>query len=278
MADDRKTSLPEDPYAEIESQIRYDCVVECQDKIEDIGNLLEDIEKNKKSGIENSEKTIAKIRCIAHGIKGQAASVPGFSNVKVVAHRLEDYLFEAVKLDGRVIKDIYVFLDAMEHLLSTEQKHSESGLAQIVRSLPVHFSVDDVLKEAGNVEVLVVMPKNVQRRVIGAELNSCGFRTSYVHSSLPAIEMAMHAKPDLIIISALVDYLGGLELSHMLRVPESTKNIPIILVTSFSEDEIQNKDLPDQTLIARKGDKFPSDFAQCIVELGLFSEKKKNSD
>jgi hypothetical protein len=64
----------------------------------------------------------------------------------------------------------------------------------------------------------------------------------------------------------------------MLRVPESTKNIPIILVTSFSEDEIQNKDLPDQTLIARKGDKFPSDFAQCIVELGLFSEKKKNSD
>jgi CheY-like chemotaxis protein len=257
------------PQDEISSQLHQLIILDCDELMEGIGR---NIEAMARSGTD-TVKTMADIRRQVHSLKGLGA-VSYNAGIAIVAHRMEDYLSAHTALSTQEIDDIYAFMDCIRVLLARRNPPSESEFARIVRSLPTRrtndFTVTDVAASMQDIEVLLVMPRSVQEKLIEDELRSCGLRVTNVGSSFEAIEMAVHARPDLIVGNALGDLIGGLELARVFRAIDATKDIPFILATSSSDSRLA-KNLPPKTLIARKGENFPEDFSRCAIELGIFN-------
>ena len=76
----------------------------------------------------------------------------------------------------------------------------------------------------------------------------------------------------MIITSALIDEIGGVELIKMLSIPAATKGIPKALLTSFGKDDQRFNDLPSDVEVIRKDSNFSKDlvsmFGQNRVGLG----------
>lgn len=255
---------------EISSHLQQLIIMDCDELME---NIARNIELMAQAGCDH-KKTMAEIRRQVHSLKGLGA-VSYNAGIAIVAHRLEDYLSGHTALSSKEMDEVYAFMDCIRILLARRTPPSESEFSRIVRSLPSRrsgtFSVDDV-RQGKEIEVLLIMPSGVQEKVIEDELRSCGLRVTNVGSSFEAIQMAVHTRPDLIIGSALGDLVGGLELAHVFRAINATKDIPFILATSFSDNRMA-KELPSKTLIARKGSQFPDDFSRCAIELGIFGKE-----
>lgn len=264
-----RTKKPEQP-DEISAQMHQLIILDCDELME---GIAANIERIAHAG-EDAPKIMAEIRRQVHSLKGLGA-VSYNAGIAIVAHRMEDYLSGLSTLITKQIDDVYAFMDCIRILLARKAPPSESEFARIVRSLPTRrsatFSVEDVEKSVQDIEVLLVMTSGVQEKLIEDELRSCGMRVTNVGSSFEAIEMAVHAKPDLVVGSALGDQIGGLELARVFRAIDATKNIPFILATSFSDNEKMIKELPARTMIARKGEHFPDDFSRCAIKLGVFN-------
>ena len=268
---DRLVPPPQD---EISSHLLELIIIDCDELLEDIARSIESMAKPET----DKKKTMAEIRRYVHSLKGLGA-VSYNTGIAIVSHRLEDYLSGHIELNSQEIDEVYAFMDCIRVLLARRAPPSESEFARIVRSLPARhsdtFSVDDVTKSR-DIEVLLIMQRSVQEKLIEDELRACGLRVTNVGSSFEAIEMAVHTRPDLIVGSALGDMVGGLELARVFRAIEATKNIPFILATSFSDNERLARELPSKTMIARKGENFPEDFSRCALELGVFNKDSKH--
>lgn len=259
-----------DKQDDISAQLHHLIILDCDELMENIGKNIEVMANPKADTI----KTMADIRRQVHSLKGLGA-VSYNAGIAIVAHRMEDYLSGHSALNTKEIDEVYAFMDCIRVLLARRNPPSESEFARIVRSLPTRrsgsFSVDDV-NASQDIEVLLVMPRGVQEKLIEDELLSCGLRVTNVGSSFEAIEMAVHTRPDLIVGSALGDMVGGVELARVFRAIIATKDIPFILATSFSDSNRLAKDLPTKTMVARKGEHFPEDFSRCAIELGIFGK------
>ncbi|PCJ98088.1 MAG: hypothetical protein COA45_08015 [Zetaproteobacteria bacterium] len=244
--------------------LRNEFLDECNDRIENISKKLENIAEN--SGKFTNQ--IITIRRDVHSIKGMGGSF-GYPVITAIAHRLEDFLIDRDAMDTHDVKNSYIFLDCIKLQLKRDTQASLGESADIVRSLPSKFILDDIVKSKRIVEALSIMPKSLQQRLINQEIRECGFRISNISSSIMAIDMAVHTRPDLIVISALIDEIDGTELAHIFRSISHTKILPIILVTSFEDIKLSDKALPSGVSIARKGKDFPDDLAKCLIELDV---------
>lgn len=250
----------------LEEQLRQDFLDDCGDKLDGIGQGLEELAHSAA----NPENLILRIRRDAHSLKGMGSSF-GYPAITVVAHRMEDFMTGRTNMSDVDIKSAYVFLDKIRDLMNRTEQPGSQEIADIARRLPSQFSVESVQSDQRDVQVLSIMPKSVQQKMINEELKSCGFHVSYLHSSFEAIEIAVHTRPDLILISAVIDEIEGLELASIFHDIQITTNTPIIIVTSYDERKLPGKNLPQNMAIARKGEKFTDDLSQCLIELGVFS-------
>lgn len=249
----------------LEQQLKQDFLDDCSDKLEAMSNGFEDL----ANGPENQEDIIVRIRRDAHSLKGMGSSF-GFPAVTVVAHRMEDFMSGRTTINNLDIQQAYKFIDKIKDLMSLDRQPDSNEIAEIARSLPSQFSVQQTAT-AKSKHVLSIMPKSVQQRLINEDLQACGFNVSCLHSSFEAIEIAVHTRPDLIVISAVIDEIEGLELAHIFHTVQSTKNTPIIVVTTYDERKLPGKDLPMNVSVARKGSNFAEDLSACLLELGLFT-------
>ena len=91
----------------------------------------------------------------------------------------------------------------------------------ILRALPSGTATLVSAQEVRNVIVLLVMPKGVQRSLIGGELASCGFDLSFTESPI-----------------------------------EATSRSAFVLTTSHEDDSGILKTLPEGAYVIHKGPKF----------------------
>lgn len=252
--------------AELQETLLQQFQEECEDRLSDINMLLENI-INDEGDYEAQIKDIARSMHTLKGI-GQPAGYPGMS---LIMHRMEDYFKQLTlqKLTADNIRPLYKFIDKVNALRALEKQPEGEDLKRILNDLPSHFSEDDVVK-THNIDAIVIMPQSIQSKIIDAELKSCGFTTTRYDNSFEAIQMSALATPDLIVVSAIVDSLSGIEICNIYRAINATKEVPIILVTSYSEHERSGLKLPEKTMIAEKGGNFADGFSKCIIELGLF--------
>lgn len=205
---------------------------------------------------------------LVHNLKGSAGSF-GYPLVSVIAHRLEDYIKDIAAPTTPERCDMLVFVDRMRDVLDGTLDPDDADTALIVRRLPVRhtFEVEDVT--ASEVEVLLVMPRGAGAHIVEIELQACGFRVVTEPSTLSAIGTVMRTKPDLVIATAVMSGMSGIDLACALDAMPATRSIPVALLTSLDAADVQLRALPHRVPVIQKGDQFGEDLAIALSKLSI---------
>jgi CheY-like chemotaxis protein len=183
-----------------------------------------------------------------------------------VAHRMEDFLAEAKTFPPRLLDDVEKFIEIMGDILE-ERIAPDTEASDIVRRLPpkIGFNVGDL--QVRNVEILLVMLHGAAAHFVERELQQCGYRTHRVASTIEALPTILRTKPDLVIISAVMPELSGIDLAIGLATMPGTRNIPTALLTSLPAEDDYLKLVPAKVPIIRKGQEFGDDLARALDQL-----------
>lgn len=208
------------------------------------------------------------LRRLSLQTRGQAANY-GLRPLAMVANRLHDYLADApTPLPPRAHDELQVFLDMMT--MHAEGHAPEScDVPGMVRALPpkLGFNLGEI--EVRNIEVMLVMPPGIQTRYVERELQQCGYRVSVVSDTIEAFSQVIQAKPDMIIVSAIMPHLDGIDLAIGLVSMPATRNIPIAVITSLDDDDERLQLLPRKVPVLHKGPTFGDDLFKALDNLFL---------
>jgi len=76
-------------------------------------------------------------------------------------------------------------------------------------------------------------------------------------------------KPDLVIVTGVLDMLSGIDVTSAFRAMPTTKNIPVALITADSRNDVIAHGLPDTVPVIRKGAEFGDDLTEALTEVGI---------
>ncbi len=65
-----------------------------------------------------------------------------------------------------------------------------------------------------------------------------GFATHTAKNGLEGFETAVKENPDIIFLDVMMPKMNGLELIEALKKNENTKNIPVIILSNFSDEKL----------------------------------------
>jgi CheY-like chemotaxis protein len=222
-----------------------------------------------RNGHQDLGKVITDCRRAVMRFRGQAANF-GMHRLATVAHRLDEYLV-TVPVDlppPRMWGDLQGYFDLMIRL-AEGKADGEANTAGLVRSLPTKLGFELTDIEVRDVEVLLVMPHGAQTRFVERELQQCGYRVSIISDTLLAFALVVESKPDLVIISAMMPGLDGIDLAVALASMPATRNIPLAVITSLDKDDDSLSLLPQRVPILFKGESFADDLFKALDNLFL---------
>lgn len=249
---------------EVVEQLRQEFVDET---VETLQSLDLTLDGGRKGRISDGE-IITAFRRAALLLRGQAANF-GMGALSAIAHRLDEYLASApAALPPRAWQDLQLFLDVL--LAQAEGREAANAdPSGLVRTLPrkLGFDLGDI--EVRNVEIMLVMPHGAQTRFVERELHQCGYRVSIVPDTVLAFALVAQTKPDMILISAVMPVLDGIDLAIGLSAMPSTRNIPMAVITSLDPDDERLKLLPLKIPVLHKGPSFADDLFKALDNLFL---------
>ena len=240
-----------------------------QDFLDDVIDRLDRIEDalfppGGKPGDPDAVLQLLRREC--HGIKGMGSSF-GFPIVTTIAHRLEDYLSGISVLTDSHAVAIDVYLRHLRTIVERGHDPAQDAAEKIIRSLPINnagFDLADV--ELRDVEVLLVAPSRTIAHMVSRELAACGYRVTTARTPWEAFELCVCMRPDIVIASATLERVTGVDLLRMFAAISTTTHIMRAVLTSFSRDHHSLDGLPENTHIVRlKGD-FAADLADVITD------------
>ncbi len=251
-----------------EDQLLRDLRIEARDVLEDKISILN---SHLARVVLDPVQALRDIRMEAHSIKGVGAGF-GFSAVTLVAHRLEDYLSDISTLtDSDQIRDTQIFIDRLQEVIDRYLDAGPDDIAMVVRGLPIKvdsmFDVDSI--EQTDIEVMLVAPSGLATRYVKQELMACGYRVITVSRSLEALDFVVHGRPDLVIVSAILPGIDGIDLIRALNAMRHTRDIPLALLTSMDAGDDRLRDLPPRVPVLRKSANFSDDVAKALAQLRI---------
>lgn len=113
------------------------------------------------------------------------------------------------------------------------------------------------------------MPRGAGAHIVELELRACGFRVVTEPSTLSAIGTVIRTKPDLVIATAVMAGMSGIDLACALDAMPATRAIPIALLTSLDAADVQLRALPHNVPVIQKGDQFGEDLAIALAKLSI---------
>jgi CheY-like chemotaxis protein len=195
-------------------------------------------------------------------MRGRSVKLPALT---VVASRLEDYVFELKDLDAQHLSGLQAFLDQMSRVLDG----SEADTADIIRALPANPTFDPSEVTISNIEILLVEPQRTTAHIVSRELKACGYRVTVVNGPFEALELVTRIKPDMVVASAILGDISGIDLGCALAAMPTTRHIPFALLTSFGRENASLDELPARAAILHKGVRFGEDLAEALSRLGI---------
>lgn len=249
---------------EVVEELRQEFVDEAVETLQGLDVILDSARHGRKPQAE----LVNEFRRAAVLLRGPAANF-GLRALATLAHRLDDYLALAPSpLPPRTWDDLQRFIDLM--LAQAEGRApADMESAGLVRTLPARLGFDLGDIEVRNVEVMLVMPHGAQTRFVERELQQCGYRVSIVADTIEAFSLVVQTKPDLIVVSALMPHLDGIDLAVALISMPSTRNIPIAVITSLDPGDDRLKLLPKKVPVVFKGSSFGDDLFKALDNLFL---------
>ncbi len=249
---------------EVHDELRQEFVDEATETLQSLDVVLD----AGRNGHAPESQVVDEFRRASVRLRGPAGNF-GLRALATVAHRLDDYLTHApAALPPRVWDDLQAFLDLMLALVEG-QYGNDVEPASLVRALPprLGFELGDI--QVRSVEVMLVMPQGAQTRYVERELQQCGYRVSVVPDTIEAFGHVVQSKPDLIVVSALMPHLDGIDLAIGLAAMPSTRNIPIAVITSLDADDERLALLPRKVPVVHKGASFGDDLFTALDSLFL---------
>ncbi|KAF0222111.1 MAG: CheY-like [Rhodospirillaceae bacterium] len=251
-------------YHDLSDELRREFLDEATETVQGLDVLLD----SARHGHKVEAEVIAEFRRTALRLRGQASNF-GLRPLSTIARRLDDYLAQAPKvLPPRVWDDLQAYIDRMQSLVDNPE-HTDTETSTLVRTLPRKLGFDLADITIREVEVMLVMPPGAQTRYVERELQQCGYRTLVVSDTIDAFSLAVQSKPDLVIISALMPHLDGIDLAIALVSMPSTRNIPIAVITSLDSHNESLALLPRKVPVLHKGPSFGDDLFKALDDLFL---------
>ncbi len=246
---------------EVVAELRQQFIEDVQDNLRDLDVTLEEA----RNGRTAPEELVRKVHLTTLPLQGQAGNfdVPLLGTI---AHRLADYMANAKSMSPRAYDDIRVFVDTLVDIIEGTIP-MDSNAAKLVRKLPAKIGFDAADIETRAVEAMLVMLHGAATHFVEREMNECGYRTNTVTSTFDAFPLIVRTQPDLVIISAVMPELDGLDLAAALVAMPTTRNIPTALITSLDPDNEHLKMLPDKVPVIFKGPSFGDDLAEALSAL-----------
>lgn len=82
------------------------------------------------------------------------------------------------------------------------------------------------------------------------------------------LKKANEGKPDLILLDIMMPKMGGIEVLEKLKADQSTKNTPVVMLTSLSDEgQLEEALAKGAAKYIRKGDTDPQQVSEMIREL-----------
>lgn len=244
-------------------------IAEFLEELHDTASGLQVLLGNMRSRSVTSEEGLATFKREASNMRSQAQAL-GLPLIKLVTHRLDEYVGELKSVGPAQFDDIQVFVDRIEKLADGEEV-GNAEMPAVVRALPAKRTADVDFGpiEQKNVEVLLVVPEKAMSHIVERELAACGYRTSVVRNPFEALEMAVHTRPDMVIASMELGVLTGVDLGSALAAMPTTQGIPFAVLTSYSWGHPKLAGLPIRAALIRKGPKFGDDLAESLARFSI---------
>jgi len=248
---------------EIVDDLRHEFIDELQEDLKILQIKLEEV-RNERRDIKEVAADIQKMAIL---MRGQAENL-GLHLISIVAHRMEDYLADVKEFPPRIRDDLVKFADVLSDLVENRIP-PDTEARKLVRDLPpkVGFNVGDIAVR--DVEIMLVMLHGIATRFVERELQQCGYRTTTVTSPFAAIPLVVSTRPDLVMVSAVMPDLSGVDLAIGLASMPETRNIPVTLITSLDPEDDYLKLLPQHVPVILKGPSFGDDLADALDRLFL---------
>lgn len=246
------------------SRLKQDFIESSLEKLDEIDEIIDNIYNERG----NRGDQFFQLQRDVHSIKGSAGT-HGMHLLTLVAHRLEDFLEAAQRLNKDQWRSVQIYIDEMRVLVDLGKDPSETEHAAVLQRLP-HAQEDHTEfseQKSKKVTVLVVMPPGVQRKLIGKELASCGFDLSFTDRPVEAIRLIMDLQPDAVLSNQEFRHITGSELANVLQDIKLTQKTPFAILTSSNIDK---NTIPADTHVIKKGGSFVADLTEYLVDVGLF--------
>jgi CheY-like chemotaxis protein len=98
-------------------------------------------------------------------------------------------------------------------------------------------------------KVLVVDDETALQTLIHDTLEG-DYRLASAYNGREGIEMAVHMKPDVILMDVMMPDVGGYEAVLQLQSDERTKDIPVIVMTAKNFDDLMIREIKSQSNVA----------------------------
>lgn len=232
------------------------------DRLEAIYHSLEAL----KQGRQQAGEVLRITRREVHSLKG-AGTTFGYPIVSLIAQRLETYLGDLKDLDDKLVAGIQTFADRIAEMAELSEQPDLAATNQIIRRLPTRFEFDITDVEVRDVEIMLVTPNKLVAKRAANELGACGFRVNVISDPIEAISIAVRMPPDLLIASAVMDGLGGIDLIRGLRAMSVTEHVNVALMTSMDSGQLRN--VPTDAAVVHLGPSFQDDIAATITKFNL---------
>lgn len=251
---------------EVLQNLRQEFIDSSQDMLADIDGLIARMRRG-----QGEDKAFLELRRHVHTIKGQGGTF-GFPLVTHIAHMLEDYFETLASLEEEAIRDIQVFVDRIANVLDQGEPKTQKEAEAILNALPsvplTAFS-DQIVR---NLRALVVMPKSIQRKIIGQELVSCGFRLNFADGAVSGLDAALAFPPHIVFASMEIPGFTGAELAGVFHSVRTLMGAHFVLLTSYDIDDSRLRDLPANTEIIYKDTDFAEQLVDHLMKWGGFGD------
>ena len=256
---------PEERVDNLAARIRLEFLQELTDRLEEIGKIIAQLTSYKLDitrGIEDIQRNLLAIQ--------SGSRSTNITAVETLAHCFLNYMQDLTTLTPRQLTELGDYHRAFHKVMSKGRPVDENDLRQLVRSLPPRwaFEVSDIIPNE-HIQILLVGNDRTSTMIIERELMACGYRSLTVTKSSEALEMVLRTKPDMVICTAVLDLLTGVDMACALATMPSTRTLPVAVLTTYAADDPQFSNLPPTVAIISKGERFGDDLAKALSRFGI---------
>jgi len=124
------------------------------------------------------------------------------------------------------------------------------------------------MNQVQNKKILMIEDEDVFIDMFGGKLSQDGYDMTFAKNGAWGIKEATEKKFDLIIVDMVMPAMNGEEIITKLKLEETTKNVPIVVLSASVDDETKQKiETMDIATFFVKTHITPSELSQRIEEI-----------